>query len=214
MSFHPFHCCVVLMPSCSQHNVLLTLVQHLLCKHSLFQLNLQATLLQSSDRVVIYSGCLGCRLARLNCFQSVHTALTYVWRPTCDMSTAACSVSWQTTRTRSVDQRSSQFTRAKVQLASLPTLGHLQEFLLTECLLSGSVLMKFCCIVFHQSFQWYQEEAVMLMAIYILCLYYAGLVNSVCLCAVYCCVADLQWLIASMPAIADFPLVPMHISEE
>ena len=59
-----------------------------------------------------------------------------------------------------------------------------------------------------------QEEAVMLMAIYILCLYYAGLVNSVCFCAVYCCVADLQWLIASMPAIADFPLVPMHISEE
>jgi len=29
-----------------------------------------------------------------------------------------------------------------------------------------------------------------------------------------CTVADLQWLVASMPAIADFPLVPMHISEE
>jgi len=29
-----------------------------------------------------------------------------------------------------------------------------------------------------------------------------------------CTVTDLQWLVASMPAIADFPLVPMHISEE
>jgi len=32
--------------------------------------------------------------------------------------------------------------------------------------------------------------------------------------AFVCTVADLQWLVASMPAIADFPLVPMHISEE
>jgi len=31
---------------------------------------------------------------------------------------------------------------------------------------------------------------------------------------IFCVIADLQWLVASMPAIADFPLVPMHISEE
>jgi len=66
--------------------------------------------------VIVFIGQLSCRQTRHTYFLLVLTALRYVSRLMCVMSTVDFSVSCRTTRTRNVARHLSQFTRAKVLL--------------------------------------------------------------------------------------------------
>jgi len=174
---------------------------------------------------------------RLSCCLPVHTVLRSVLRQMCDMSTVDFSVSCRTTRMRNVVLHSLPFTHATVStlsylffVCSLSIFDQLCTCSLHfVCLFHDSYIIKcishcciyiyiyiyiYICIVSNNNILVIDFLGIQLQSWQVGLLFSQSWLVFVHYCCIDSCCADLQWIVASMPAVADFPLVPMHISEE